>query len=160
MWDTTLREMYAVRQDLMSGLGHVEKRQAVWERRYWKGADKQQDDRLNFEEVVKMCKRLNINFSQENLMHRFNQADSQKCKSLDFNDFRSFVKLLKDRPEITRLYKKLAAKYGTLNLAAFEQFMIQDQKVMAISRLSKSEVIMTLHSKVIPQPFGNQSFVQ
>lgn len=70
-WDKTLRDLYAVRQELMSGLGHVEQRQAVWERRYWKGADEGGDEKLSFEEVEKMCKRLNINFSQVDLKSRF-----------------------------------------------------------------------------------------
>lgn len=75
-WDQTLRDLYAVRQELMSGLGHVEKRQEVWEKRYWSGADEGGDQKLYFEEVERMCKRLNINFSQVDLKSRFNVS---KC---------------------------------------------------------------------------------
>ena len=67
LWDDTLRGLFAVRQDLMSGLGHVEKRQAVWERRYWKGADESGDARLELDEVEVLCKRLNINLSKDEL---------------------------------------------------------------------------------------------
>lgn len=129
MWDRTLRDLYAVRQVLMSGLGHVEKRQAVWERRYWRTADEQRDDKLMFEEVEKMCKRLNIGFSQDDLLRRFKEADSRNRGYLDFDDFRRFVKLLKDRPEITRLYKRVTAQRDVFDFQAFESFMTYHQKV-------------------------------
>ena len=112
----------------MSGLGHVEARQSVWERRYWRGADEQRDDKLAFEEVEKMCRRLNLNFSREDLMRRFLEADSRQRGYLDFEDFRRFVKLLKERPEITRLYKKLAGG-GPFSFTVFDSFMRVFQKV-------------------------------
>lgn len=71
MWDITLRKLHAIRQELMSGLGNIEMRQAVWERQYWKGADEESDQKLSFEEVEKLCKRLNINSSTENLLRLF-----------------------------------------------------------------------------------------
>ncbi|THH08231.1 hypothetical protein EW145_g2843 [Phellinidium pouzarii] len=136
LWDHTLRALLAVRQELMSGLGHVEKRQMVWERRYWRGADEQRDDRLEFEEVKTLCRRLNISTSNEDLMRRFHEADTQKRGYLDFNDFRRFVKLLKDRPELKRLYRKLIGDYDTFNFGVFEKFMRTYQK----SSLSREEL--------------------
>lgn len=70
MWDLTLRRLYAIRQKLMTGLGHSEVRQAVWEKQFWKG-DSGTDQRLEFEEVERMCRRLNINPSSEDLLRRF-----------------------------------------------------------------------------------------
>lgn len=71
MWDTTLRKLHAIRQELMSGLGNIEMRQAVWEKQYWKGADQERDERLDFENVEKLCRRLNINSSSEDLFRLF-----------------------------------------------------------------------------------------
>jgi len=71
MWDITLRKLYAVRQELMSGPGNIDLREAVWEKQYWTGADDGADQRLYFEDVEKLCKRLNINPSQEDLLRRF-----------------------------------------------------------------------------------------
>lgn len=70
MWDLTLRRLYAIRQKLMTGLGHSAVRQAVWEKQFWKG-DSGTDQRLEFEEVERMCRRLNINPSSEDLLRRF-----------------------------------------------------------------------------------------
>lgn len=71
MWDTTLRKLHAIRKQLMSGLGHLEMRQAVWERHYWKSADEERDQKLVFEEVEKLCRRLNIHSSTGDLWRLF-----------------------------------------------------------------------------------------
>ena len=71
MWHTTLLKLYAVRQTLMSGIGNFEVRQALWEKQYWKGADDRLNQRLDFEEVEKLCRRLNIHSSTESLLRLF-----------------------------------------------------------------------------------------
>ncbi|KAG6836608.1 hypothetical protein H0H93_006158 [Arthromyces matolae] len=129
MWDTTLRRLHAIRKELMSGLGNLEMRQAIWEKHYWKDADQEQDQKLVFDEVEKLCRRLNINSSPGELQRLFRQADVQKRNYLDFEDFRRFVKLLKGRPEIDRLYNKLRARGGSLfDFSVFERFMREKQE--------------------------------
>lgn len=121
--------MYSVRQELMSGLGHVHKRQNVWERRYWRRADEHRDDKLSFEEVEKMCRRININLPKDELKLRFQEADVQNQNFLDFSDFRRFVKLLKRRPEVEILYDKLR-KESSFDFIVFKDFMRNCQKVL------------------------------
>jgi phosphatidylinositol phospholipase C delta len=145
MWNKTLRELHAIRQELMRGLGNGEMRQALWEKHYWTGAD----DKLTFDQVEKLCRRLNIHSNHEDLFslfevfylsvscywflfltHRLQQADKQKRGFLDFDDFRHFVKLLKARPEINRLYNKLkATNGGVFDFGVFETFMREKQQV-------------------------------
>ena len=58
------------------------------------------------------------------------QADKQNRGFLDFDDFRHFVKLLKTRPEINRLYNKLkATNGGVFDFGVFETFMREKQQV-------------------------------
>ncbi|KZT64238.1 PLC-like phosphodiesterase [Daedalea quercina L-15889] len=136
MWDLMLRRLYAIRQKLMSGLGYTEVRQAVWEKQFWKG-DSGTDQRLEFEEVERMCRRLNINPSTDDLLRRFKEADAQGRGYLDFSDFQRFVKALKARPEIDSLYERIAGGFGgTIAYEAFEQFMRTCQK----SSLSATEL--------------------
>lgn len=71
LWDVTLRRLYSIRQQLMSGLVSADMRQAVWEKQFWKGADEEQDQRLDFDDVERLCRRLNINPSREDLQRRF-----------------------------------------------------------------------------------------
>jgi len=71
IWDITLRKLYTIRQQLMSGLGNIEMRQAVWEKQYWKGADEGKDQKLGFDEMERLCKRLNVNSSTDTLFRLF-----------------------------------------------------------------------------------------
>lgn len=71
MWNVTLQQLHAIRQELMTGLGNVEMRQALWEKHYWKGADEEKDQKLEFSEVEKLCRRLNINSSSDDLRRLF-----------------------------------------------------------------------------------------
>jgi phosphatidylinositol phospholipase C delta len=137
MWDITLRKLYSIRQELMSGVGNIEMRQAVWEKQYWKGADEGKDQRLSFEEMEKLCKRLNINSSSDTLLRLFKQVDTENRGYLDFVQFQHFVKLLKARPELDWLYKKFcSANDGSFDFHTFETFMRDMQK----SSLSKAEL--------------------
>ena len=71
IWNKTLRELHAIRQELMRGIGNIEVREALWEKQHWKGAGEERDQMLTFEEVVKLCRRLNINSNQEDLFRLF-----------------------------------------------------------------------------------------
>ncbi|KAG6890441.1 hypothetical protein C0992_001634 [Termitomyces sp. T32_za158] len=156
MWDTTLRRLHAIRKELMSGLGNFEMRQAMWEKHYWKGADEEQDQKLVFDEVEKLCRRLNINSSSSELQRLFKQADVHQRNYLDFEDFRRFVKLLKGRPEIDRLYNKLRARGGSVfDFAVFERFMREKQQ----SSLKTSELqdVFGRYSEVVENASNSAS---
>jgi len=172
MWDTTLRKLYSIRQELMSGLGHVEMRQAVWEKQYWKGADDGKDQKLDFEETERLCKRLNVNSSTDALLRLFKvrlndvvytgillistdsqQADTDNRGFLDFPQFQRFVKMLKARPELDRLYKKICSPNNKLfDFQTFEVFMRQSQQVSLLVP-SDNNYELTM-SAVFTQPTG------
>ena len=49
---------------------------------------------------------------------------------MDFDDFKHFVKLLKARPEVKRVYEKLCSlDKGIFSFQTFERFMRDHQKV-------------------------------
>lgn len=85
LWDITLRKLYAIRQELMTGPGNEEIRQVVWLKQCWKSTGEQNDQRLSFEQVEKLCRRLNINSSQEDLLRLFKVSRSilYACVSFD-----------------------------------------------------------------------------
>ncbi|KAJ7118445.1 PLC-like phosphodiesterase [Mycena crocata] len=124
MWTTALRRLHAVQTELMSGLGHGELIEAVWDRHYWNGRG------FNFDDVGRLCKRLNVSHDEDALRRMFQQADANKNDLLDFDDFRRFVKLLKARPDVDRLYKKLIKKQGRaqFDFEVFQKFMKDIQR--------------------------------
>ncbi|KAJ7700442.1 PLC-like phosphodiesterase [Mycena rosella] len=125
MWTTALRRLYAVQTELMSGLGQGEMLEAVWERHYWNGRG------FTFEDVEHLCKRLNVSHAEDGGLKRlFQQANSCNHERLDFEDFRRFVKFLKARPDIDRLYKKLIKKQGSFDFEVFQKFMREAQRAL------------------------------
>ncbi|KAJ7178183.1 1-phosphatidylinositol-4,5-bisphosphate phosphodiesterase 1 [Mycena filopes] len=122
MWTTALRRLFAAQTELLSGLSHGEMLEAVWERRYWNGRG------FTFDDVEKLCQRLNATLLEDELRRMFEASDSNKNDCLDFDDFRRFVKLLKARPDVERLYKKLIKKRGCFDFDVFQTFMRETQR--------------------------------
>ncbi|KAF8509662.1 1-phosphatidylinositol-4,5-bisphosphate phosphodiesterase 1 [Hysterangium stoloniferum] len=156
MWVNTTRKLWEIRQELASsmrtkatgeGLKGVERREKAWERLYWKCADESGEERLEWKEVKKLCLRLNIHAPEADLFKRFTQADINKREYLDFQDFQRFVKLLKARSEVKRLYNTICAG-GELDLNKFIQFMKGSQK----STLSDAELEKMFHRFALIPP--------
>lgn len=70
-WASGLQKLHAIRQGLMTGLGNTEVRESVWERQYWKGADEEGDQLLDFDNVERLCKRLNAHIPPDELKELF-----------------------------------------------------------------------------------------
>ncbi|KAF8652863.1 hypothetical protein AX16_004112 [Volvariella volvacea WC 439] len=129
LWKTTILKLHSIREGLKTGIGKVATRQAVWERQYWKGADKDGDQKLDYVNVESLCKRLNINMKREELQRLFSEADIEKRGYLDFPGFQRLVKELKRRPEIDALYGRICSENaGGFDFKAFERFMRNTQK--------------------------------
>ncbi|KAF5345262.1 hypothetical protein D9756_011418 [Leucocoprinus leucothites] len=127
-WEVSLRKLYAIRQGLITGLGKFDLRETIWERQYWKGADQEGDQKLVFNEVLGLCKRLNVNLSNPQLQKLFRDADTQQRGYLDFQGFQRFVKALKYRPELNALYESTKGSRGKFDYTAFKSFMVETQK--------------------------------
>ncbi|KDN52167.1 PLC-like phosphodiesterase [Tilletiaria anomala UBC 951] len=109
-WKTGLEVLQSARCALLGldtlgdGSGSQGK-ESVWLRQQWKDADSQtQDEKLDLNEIFKLCKRLGIQSSRADLQRRFQGADQQKKGYLDFAAFQHFVKLLKRRSELELLF--------------------------------------------------------
>lgn len=100
----------------------------VWLRQHWKTADSSADERLDPDEVVRLCRRLGIESSRKDLKERFSQADWRKRGYLDFEDFQLFVRLLKRRTEVEDLFALWAdTEIGTSS----EQFQARSEDARA-----------------------------
>ncbi|KAG8738046.1 Phospholipase C [Ceratobasidium sp. 414] len=124
LWERTLLSLRELRQNVMSGLVSPAR---MWERHYWRGADMSMDERLELEEVERLCRRLNVRLRRGELLERFKSTDKGGKGYLDFSDFQQFVKKLQARPEVKRLWNKMRGE-GLFDLAVFERFMREEQK--------------------------------
>lgn len=71
LWEVAVMKLHAIRQGLATDLGNLDLRQTVWERQYWKGADKEGDHKLDFKDVKALTKRLNISLTSSQLKQMF-----------------------------------------------------------------------------------------
>ncbi|THU91529.1 PLC-like phosphodiesterase [Dendrothele bispora CBS 962.96] len=137
LWRTSLEKLYAIRLGLVSGGGNNKVRDSVWEKQYWKGADQDGDQKLEFSDVQSLCLRLNLHYTEEELRKLFKEADTHNRGYLDFEDYRKFVKSLKRRPEIQSIFRKISeGNGGKLDYTAFGKFMRGSQK----SKLNDEEL--------------------
>lgn len=68
LWHRTLVSLYVLRRSVMCGLVSPAR---MWERHYWSGADMSRDNKLEMEEVVRLCRRLNFSIRREELFEWF-----------------------------------------------------------------------------------------
>ncbi|KAK7472912.1 hypothetical protein VKT23_001018 [Stygiomarasmius scandens] len=143
MWERALGEMmgtWAGLSEFGGGLNRdramEEMRKGLWERTYWDGINRSDSDnevRMTFGGIENLCRRLNVRMGTEEVRRLFDQADLGHKGHLSFEDFRRFVKLLKARPELIRLYKKLLKRANQSSVHkftfdVFEYFMREEQK--------------------------------
>ncbi|CAG8785545.1 13664_t:CDS:2, partial [Acaulospora morrowiae] len=129
VWVDNLERLHLHRRNMMGGLGHLRRRQSVWLKQHWKQANKDDDSKLIFDELVRLCRHLNINMSKASLKTRFDEADEQKLGCLDFGDFQRFVKLIKKRVELEELFDSLSKSRGdVMTQQEFKTFLANVQK--------------------------------
>ncbi|KAJ3877055.1 1-phosphatidylinositol-4,5-bisphosphate phosphodiesterase 1 [Lentinula edodes] len=150
LWKESLTKLYAVRQGLMTGnFDHV-LRDVIWEKQYWKTADHDGDQKLEFENVQNLCNRLSLHFSEAELRNLFNAADVHNRGYLNYVEYQELIKLLKKRPEVQTLYEHVSG--GKLDFAAFKSFMLHSQE----SKLDDKD-LETLFTKYSGIDYSNGS---
>ncbi|KAL0945759.1 hypothetical protein HGRIS_012048 [Hohenbuehelia grisea] len=178
-WHGVIDRLYRVRKELMQGLGNVRVREAIWERVCWKEGDvfglqggaasgslpglkaegsgkmkgAQGDGKLEWAEVERLCKRLNVSLPREDLLRLFEQADVHHRTYLDFADFRRFVRLLKKRPDVKRLYREVIRAS-----AEAKRQLLQSEHTPSHSQLP-SEPLATEKQKQHDDTFDLDAFV-
>ncbi|KAF9269068.1 PLC-like phosphodiesterase [Marasmius fiardii PR-910] len=155
LWKPALEKLFKIRQGLMTGLQNNRLRDALWEKQYWKGADRNNDQKLDFKELQDLCLRLNLNFLDSELSKVFKEADVHNRGYLDFTDFRRLVKIVKRQPEIETIYNNLCAPGDKLTFEKFEKFMRESQE----SHLTPEELknVFAKHSQKAPIQTGTEN---
>ncbi|KAG8824199.1 Phospholipase C, partial [Serendipita sp. 399] len=141
-WYTTLVLLRQLRLDFMAGVFHASSQESeLWERHHFSGADKSKDNKLSYSEVKNLCRRLNFGGTDDEVKRRFTQADVGGKGYLTYEEFRDFVRSLRERTEITTIYEEIK-KGGPLTFEVFEAFMKDCQKPKNIvqSTLSKDDL--------------------
>lgn len=137
LWTTTLEKILRYRTEMMAGLAMQGEKSvdAHW-RNYMASRDiitppqSPRSERLGFEDVERLCRRLHVNCSRQFLKDRFKRADKDNSGYLNFAEFRRFVQLLKEREEIKTIWKSVVTDTEAgMTKKEFTAFLKDVQKV-------------------------------
>lgn len=82
---------------------------------------------LSFNDVKTLCSKFSIFCSDVYLREVFNTADANSNGLLNFTEFQKFVKLLKERKELSRIWLNITNGEAMLTLEGFGRFVRQAQ---------------------------------
>lgn len=91
-------------------------------------SDKTKKQELLYEDILKYCKRLDINLSPNRLVQMYESSKSPQLKGLGFEDFKSFVKQLRYRQDLALIWKDLTGSLKVMNFTQFQKFMTDVQE--------------------------------
>nr|GAT55065.1 predicted protein [Mycena chlorophos] len=125
-FECIIRKLNTIRAGLAASLNDTLMRESVWDAQYFElGAG--QDSQLSLDELQSLCIRLNAHISRSELEALFKTVDTDHTNSLNFQQFQHFVRLLKRRPDIEALHKRLCGE-APFDFSVFEKFMKESQK--------------------------------
>ncbi|KAK2906340.1 1-phosphatidylinositol 4,5-bisphosphate phosphodiesterase delta-4 isoform X2 [Channa argus] len=100
--------------------------QWVWD--WFKKADKNKDGKMNFKEVRKLLKMMNVDMNEEHALHLFTMADKSESGSLEIEQFVHFYKLLTQRDEVWKVFQDYSGDGEKLMLEELENFLRTEQQ--------------------------------
>lgn len=136
LWTQTLDSVSRVRLDIMAGLmGFAEKSaRLVWEtemKRRFNGREHREDEEsMDFRGIVELCHSLHINCPEATLRAVFDKADRNGTHSLNRDQFLYFVRRLKGRDDIKKIFKQFTPEpHSGMDMQTFFAFLRREQGV-------------------------------
>ena len=117
------------------------------------------NDTLTFVEVTKLCRRFHIYCSKDHLWKIFNIADVNNNQLLNFKEFQHFVQLLRERTEVTHMWKKLVKNHTSMTFKTFSEFIKQIQNETKFTE-SDYELLFNKYKNSKSGLFDEESFLQ
>ncbi|KAI3356541.1 hypothetical protein L3Q82_017746 [Scortum barcoo] len=100
--------------------------QWVWD--WFQKADKNKDGKMNFKEVRKLLKMMNVEMNEDHALHLFTMADRSECGSLEIEQFVQFYKMLTQRDEVWKVFQDNSGDGEKLMLEELENFLKIEQQ--------------------------------
>lgn len=136
LWSSTLDKVSRDRMNAMSRLvGPPEKAAKYlwteWMKRKFKEADRsEEEEKLDFADVSKLCRSHHINISEKELQAYFDEADDDRTGVLTKWKFVNFIRRVKERKDIKIIFNSMKPVDQTeLDKATFFTFLSSTQKV-------------------------------
>ncbi|CCH46025.1 1-phosphatidylinositol-4,5-bisphosphate phosphodiesterase delta-4 [Wickerhamomyces ciferrii] len=135
----TLKKLVSRRRELMKHLSIPGENFANIHWKNYVSKDTKEKHLLSFDDVLKLTKRLHINCDESHLFQIFRGNDTDRKGALNFEEFQSFVKCLKVRPEVLAIFNTATGGKEVMDLACFMKFIkevqFQDDSLSYIEKL-------------------------
>ncbi|NWR57352.1 PLCD4 phosphodiesterase, partial [Bucorvus abyssinicus] len=99
----------------------------TWIRDWFQKADKNKDGRMNFKEVQRLLKMMNIDMNEDHALRLFQAADKSESGTLEGEEFVLFYKALTQREEVLSLFQDFSEDGKKLTLLELVDFLRQEQ---------------------------------
>uniref|UniRef100_A0A3P9CBU2 Phosphoinositide phospholipase C n=1 Tax=Maylandia zebra TaxID=106582 RepID=A0A3P9CBU2_9CICH len=99
--------------------------QWVWD--WFHKADKNKDGKMNFKEVKKLLKMMNVEMNEDHALHLFTMADKSESGSLEIEQFVFFYKMLTQRDEVWKVFQDYSEDGEKLMLEELQSFLSVEQ---------------------------------
>jgi phosphatidylinositol phospholipase C, delta len=136
LWIDTLEALAKHREQLMSSMMGTMEREGLikqhWDselRQRLHKSDSAKWDRLDLPAVQSLCERLHIHCHAKDLENAFENADTSKKGSLDYEQFKHFVRTLRVRKDIHRVFQMFSEHSPYITRARFVHFLTYHQGV-------------------------------
>uniref|UniRef100_A0A663DN47 Phosphoinositide phospholipase C n=1 Tax=Aquila chrysaetos chrysaetos TaxID=223781 RepID=A0A663DN47_AQUCH len=98
-----------------------------WIRDWFQKADKNKDGRMNFKEVQRLLKMMNVDMNEDHALRLFQAADKSESGTLEGEEFVLFYKTLTQREEVLSLFQDFSEDGKKLTLLELVDFLRQEQ---------------------------------
>ncbi|NXI71369.1 PLCD4 phosphodiesterase, partial [Anseranas semipalmata] len=99
----------------------------TWIRDWFQKADKNKDGRMNFKEVQRLLKMMNVDMNEDHALRLFQAADKSESGTLEGEEFVLFYKALTEREEVLSLFQDFSEDGKKLTLLELVDFLRQEQ---------------------------------
>jgi phosphatidylinositol phospholipase C, delta len=137
LWIDTLEGLAKHRENLMTSLTGTMERESLIQM-HWKNEIKQRLhkseiakwERLDLPAIQSLCGRLHVHCHAKDLEEAFHASDTSNSGSLDYEQFKHFLRRLRERKDIRKLFDNLKSSISsTMTRAEFEHFLEHTQGV-------------------------------
>lgn len=150
LWTETLESLSKHREDLMMGMiGTAERESTIrthWEKEMLQHHNRQGPDaldRLDLSSIQSLCDRLHIHCPPKDLEQAFQQCDTTQFGSLDYSQFKSFLRKLRERKDIRKIFDDIKHAGATLLLPDQLIAFLQDSQGFDLSDEAVSQAWRT-----------------
>uniref|UniRef100_A0A8C3XZ74 Phosphoinositide phospholipase C n=1 Tax=Catharus ustulatus TaxID=91951 RepID=A0A8C3XZ74_CATUS len=99
----------------------------TWIRDWFQKADKNKDGRMNFKEVQRLLKMMNVDMNEDHALRLFQDADKSESGTLEGEEFVLFYKALTQREEVLSLFQEFSEDGKKLTLLELVDFLREEQ---------------------------------